>query len=153
MPDHAFPPSNSSHHQALAAKNVQRGLAAKVQELSGTFRKKQRVYMESEFRCILPTFSFIMAFTCPSSPRCWFSARSLSIALCSTPSRPSSFAELQGHAIKNQDLLIASGAISLKGSEGLSAVDEDVAAVAAVRGSSLIQTASCRITSGRAFVD
>lgn len=36
--------------------------------------------------------------------------------------------ELQGHAIKNQDLLIASGAISLKGSEGMSAVDEDLAA-------------------------
>lgn len=36
--------------------------------------------------------------------------------------------ELQGHAIKNQDLLIASGAISLKGSEGTSAADDDVAA-------------------------
>ncbi|EEB98701.1 hypothetical protein MPER_01745, partial [Moniliophthora perniciosa FA553] len=29
-----------------AAKNVQRGLAAKVQDLSATFRKKQRIYME-----------------------------------------------------------------------------------------------------------
>ncbi|KAG6915785.1 hypothetical protein DXG01_009823 [Tephrocybe rancida] len=38
--------------------------------------------------------------------------------------------KLQGHAIKNQDLLIASGAISLKGSEGTSAADEDVAAAA-----------------------
>ncbi len=38
------------------------------------------------------------------------------------------FAELQGHAIKNQDLLIASGTISLRGSEGLSAVDDDVEA-------------------------
>jgi len=37
-------------------------------------------------------------------------------------------AELQGHAIKNQDLLIASGAISLKGSEGMNAVDDDLAA-------------------------
>lgn len=36
--------------------------------------------------------------------------------------------ELQGHAIKNQDLLIASGAISLKGSDGMNAVDDDVAA-------------------------
>lgn len=36
---------------------------------------------------------------------------------------------LQGHAIKNQDLLIASGAISLHGSEGMSAVEEDMAAV------------------------
>ena len=41
--------------------------------------------------------------------------------------------ELQGHAIKNQDLLVASGAVSLKGSEGLSAVDEDMAAASAVR--------------------
>lgn len=40
--------------------------------------------------------------------------------------------ELQGHAIKNQDLLVASGAISLRGSEGLSAVDEDVEAATAV---------------------
>ncbi|KAJ3556903.1 hypothetical protein NM688_g1765 [Phlebia brevispora] len=87
VPDHAFPPSHT-HQQALAAKNVQRGLAAKVQELSATFRKKQRVYME----------------------------------------------KLQGHAIKNQDLLVASGAVSLKGSEGLSALDEDVAAASASRG-------------------
>ena len=42
-------------------------------------------------------------------------------------------AELQGHAIKNQDLLAASGAVSLKGSAGLSALDEDVEAAAAVR--------------------
>ncbi|KAJ7462326.1 syntaxin-like t-SNARE protein TLG2 [Mycena galericulata] len=79
---HSFPPEAPSTHAALAAKNVQRGLAAKVQDLSATFRKKQRVYME----------------------------------------------KLQGHAIKNQDLLIASGTISLKGSEGMSAVDDDVAA-------------------------
>ncbi|TCD71222.1 hypothetical protein EIP91_011700 [Steccherinum ochraceum] len=92
-PDHTFPPSTESHHQALAAKNVQRGLAAKIQELSGTFRKKQRVYLE----------------------------------------------KLQGHAIKNQDLLVASGAISLKGSEGLSAVDEDVAAATASRNQVLDQ--------------
>ncbi|KAF7288660.1 t-SNARE coiled-coil-like proteiny domain-containing protein [Mycena chlorophos] len=78
-PQHSFPPSA---HASLPAKNVQRGLAAKVQQLSATFRKKQRVYME----------------------------------------------KLQGHAIKNQDLLIASGAVSLKGSDGLSAVDDDVAA-------------------------
>ncbi|KAI0344848.1 t-SNARE [Trametopsis cervina] len=89
-PDHAFPPSQS-RHQTLAAKNVQRGLAAKVQELSATFRKKQRVYME----------------------------------------------KLQGHAIKNQDLLIASGAISSRGTEGLSAVDEDVEA--ATRSGALAQ--------------
>jgi hypothetical protein len=35
---------------------------------------------------------------------------------------------LQGHAIKNQDLLIASGTITFKGSEGLTAADEDVQA-------------------------
>ncbi|KAJ3896292.1 t-SNARE [Lentinula edodes] len=83
---HSFPPShsdaNKSKSEIQAAKNVQRGLAAKVQDLSATFRKKQRVYME----------------------------------------------KLQGHAIKNQDLLLASGTISLKGSAGMSAVDEDVEA-------------------------
>jgi hypothetical protein len=36
--------------------------------------------------------------------------------------------ELQGHAIKNQDLMIASGAVSLKGSEGMSSLDDDVQA-------------------------
>ncbi|KAG8213684.1 t-SNARE [Butyriboletus roseoflavus] len=83
--DHTFPPSNRNQHGVLAAKNVQRGLAARVQGLSSTFRKKQRVYME----------------------------------------------RLQGHAIKNQDLLIASGTITSKGSEGLTAVDEDVQAAQA----------------------
>ncbi|PIL34155.1 transporter [Ganoderma sinense ZZ0214-1] len=87
VPTHTFPPSQaggSSHHHELAAKNVQRGLAAKVQELSATFRKKQRVYME----------------------------------------------KLQGHAIKNQDLLAAAGAVSLKGSAGMSALAEDMEAAA-----------------------
>ncbi|KAF8234019.1 t-SNARE [Tricholoma matsutake] len=92
LPKHAFPPSQT-HHEALAAKNVQRGLAAKVQDLSAAFRKKQRVYME----------------------------------------------KLQGHAIKNQDLLIASGTISLTGSEGLTAVDEDVAAAKHTRAQSQSQ--------------
>ncbi|KAG8962161.1 hypothetical protein FRC00_010212 [Tulasnella sp. 408] len=83
---HTFPPSSSgppSRHQVLAAQNVQRGLAAKVQDLSGAFRKKQRVYMQT----------------------------------------------LQGHAIKNQDLLVASGAITLKGSDSLTALQEDVEAL------------------------
>ncbi|KAJ7579255.1 t-SNARE [Mycena floridula] len=97
VPDHTFPPShpNSQHarHEAQTAKNVQRGLAAKVQDLSAAFRKKQRVYME----------------------------------------------KLQGHAIKNQDLLIASGAISLKGPEGMSAVDDDVEAATHTRSQSLAQ--------------
>ncbi|KAF9222531.1 t-SNARE [Gyrodon lividus] len=82
---HTFPPSNKNQHERLTSKNVQRGLAARVQELSSTFRKKQRVYME----------------------------------------------RLQGHAIKNQDLLIASGTILSRGSEGLTAVDEDVEAAQA----------------------
>ncbi|KAG1775328.1 t-SNARE [Suillus placidus] len=83
---HSFPPSTqNTQFKVLAAKNVQRGLAARVQELSSTFRKKQRVYME----------------------------------------------RLQGHAIKNQDLLIASGTIPSRGSEGLTAVDEDVEAAQA----------------------
>ncbi|KAG6837729.1 hypothetical protein H0H93_003531 [Arthromyces matolae] len=81
LPQHSFPPAQAKT-ELVAAKNVQRGLAVKVQDLSAAFRKKQRVYME----------------------------------------------KLQGHAIKNQDLLIASGAISLKGSEGASAADDDVAA-------------------------
>ncbi|KAI9442233.1 t-SNARE [Lactarius indigo] len=83
-PDHSFPPGRSdvAQHNVLAAKNTQRGLAAKVQELSAAFRKKQRVYME----------------------------------------------KLQGHAIKNQDLLVASGVTSLKGSDALTAVDEDIEA-------------------------
>jgi len=33
---------------------------------------------------------------------------------------------LQGHAIKNQDILVASGAVRLRGSEGISALEEDV---------------------------
>ncbi|KAI9066611.1 t-SNARE [Trametes sanguinea] len=86
MPQHSFPPAQpgQSRHHELAAKNVQRGLAARVQELSATFRKKQRVYME----------------------------------------------KMQGHAIKNQDLLAASGAVSLRGSAGMSALDEDMEAAA-----------------------
>ncbi|KAI0081213.1 t-SNARE [Panus rudis PR-1116 ss-1] len=91
--EHAFPPSNASRNEALAAKNVQRGLAAKIQELSATFRKKQRVYME----------------------------------------------KLQGHAIKNQDMLVASGKMSLKGSEGWSAVDEDMEAAHASRSQAMAQ--------------
>ncbi|EKM80967.1 hypothetical protein AGABI1DRAFT_112672 [Agaricus bisporus var. burnettii JB137-S8] len=89
---HSFPPdAQPSHNQTLTAKNVQRGLAAKVQDLSSTFRKKQRVYME----------------------------------------------KLQGHAIKNQDLLIASGTLSLKGSDGMTAVDDDVAAASHTQNQSL----------------
>ncbi|KAF8161099.1 syntaxin-like t-SNARE protein TLG2 [Crassisporium funariophilum] len=88
---HVFPPDpQKSKHAALAGKNVQRGLAAKVQDLSATFRKKQRVYME----------------------------------------------KLQGHATKNQDLLVASGAISLRGFDGMSAVDDDIQAASHTRAQS-----------------
>lgn len=38
------------------------------------------------------------------------------------------FAGLQGHAAKNQDLLVASGAISLKGPDAMSALDDDIQA-------------------------
>ncbi|KAK8849831.1 hypothetical protein IAR55_005167 [Kwoniella newhampshirensis] len=65
--------------EVVTAKNVQRGLAQKVQELSGQFRKKQRVYMQ----------------------------------------------KLQGHAIKNKDLMVASGAMTLKGSDVLEELQED----------------------------
>lgn len=37
-----------------------------------------------------------------------------------------SVAALQGHAIKNKDLLVASGAVTLKGSEGISDLVDDV---------------------------
>ena len=36
----------------MTAQNVQRGLAQKVQDLSGQFRKKQRVYMQSELHSV-----------------------------------------------------------------------------------------------------
>ncbi|KAG7098555.1 hypothetical protein E1B28_000489 [Marasmius oreades] len=89
---HLFPPqSDASKSEGQAAKNVQRALAAKVQDMSATFRKKQRIYME----------------------------------------------KLQGHAIKNQDLLIASGTISLRGSAGMSAVDDDVEAATHTQSQSL----------------
>ncbi|KAJ7346636.1 syntaxin-like t-SNARE protein TLG2 [Mycena albidolilacea] len=122
---HTFPPSHpdaqSTAHAALAAKNVQRGLAAKVQDLSATFRKKQRVYMESKFR--LPMA--ILFIDIVMGPRELISRTRLYTQSLFTYDLPT---ELQGHAIKNQDLLIASGTISLKGSEGMSAVDDDVAA-------------------------
>ena len=89
--------------EILTAKNVQRGLAQKVQDASGQFRKKQRVYMQSQ---------------CSSSPRsAWYAHR----------------AELQGHAIKNKDLLVASGALTLHGSEGFDELQEDEQAVSVMQ--------------------
>ncbi|WVQ84774.1 hypothetical protein IAT38_006931 [Cryptococcus sp. DSM 104549] len=73
-------PARGAHRvEVVTAKNVQRGLAQKVQETSGMFRKKQRVYMQ----------------------------------------------KLQGHAIKNKDLMVASGAITLKGTDVLDELQED----------------------------
>jgi hypothetical protein len=63
---------------------------------------------------------YVAASLCPSLPSC----AALTDNFNAT--------ELQGHAIKNQDLMIASGTVSLKGSEGLSAVDDDVEAAASV---------------------
>lgn len=40
-----------------------------------------------------------------------------------------SCSELQGHAIKNKDLLTASGAITLKGPESYEELEEDIQAV------------------------
>nr|ODO04294.1 hypothetical protein L204_00652 [Cryptococcus depauperatus CBS 7855] len=73
------PETHTSRTQRIAVKNVQRGLAQKIQELSEQFRKKQRVYMQ----------------------------------------------KLQGHAIKNKDLMVASGAMTLKGSDVLDELAED----------------------------
>jgi hypothetical protein len=42
---------------------------------------------------------------------------------------PLTRAELQGHAIKNKDLLAASGAITLKGADSLDELQEDEQAV------------------------
>jgi syntaxin 16 len=91
----------------MTAKNVQRGLAQKVQDMSAMFRKKQRVYMQSE----LPKPTNGVKLTTE---------------------------ELQGHAIKNKDLLAASGAITLKGSDVLDELAEDEQAVRPYRPSSLL---------------
>ena len=53
QPSHAFPPAPPTAHERRAAENVQRALAAKVQELSAAFRKKQRVYMDSKLRDVI----------------------------------------------------------------------------------------------------
>ncbi|KAG8768956.1 hypothetical protein FRC12_005246 [Ceratobasidium sp. 428] len=47
---HTFPPNIApSQNDVMSTQNVQRALAAKVQELSALFRTKQRVYMQSLF--------------------------------------------------------------------------------------------------------
>ncbi|KAF8893317.1 t-SNARE [Infundibulicybe gibba] len=60
---HTFPPISPAHHEALTAKNVQRALAAKVQDLSAAFRKKQRVYMEKLQGHTVKTPDIILAST------------------------------------------------------------------------------------------
>jgi hypothetical protein len=45
-------------------------------------------------------------------------------------------AELQGHAIKNKDLLVASGAISLKGADQFDELEADEQAVSCMFGRS-----------------
>ena len=42
------PSRGAARAEITTAKNVQRGLAQKVQDMSAQFRKKQRVYMQSE---------------------------------------------------------------------------------------------------------
>lgn len=91
------PSRGAARAEVTTAKNVQRGLAQKVQDMSGQFRKKQRVYMQSELFYMLEISELT--------------------------------SELQGHAIKNKDLLAASGAITLKGSDVLDELQEDEQAV------------------------
>lgn len=67
-PTTSFPPTaHGRRNDALAAKNTQRGLAAKVQELSATFRKKQRVYMESTYSNVLRRAVYSSAHLCSVS--------------------------------------------------------------------------------------
>ncbi|KAH7339532.1 t-SNARE [Rhizoctonia solani] len=48
---HTFPPnSQSSQNDVTSARNVQRALAAKVQDLSALFRTKQRIHRPSELQ-------------------------------------------------------------------------------------------------------
>jgi len=91
---HQFPPTQSlSQHELQAITNLQKGLAAKVQQVSTSFRKKQRIYLE----------------------------------------------KLQGHSIKHQDLLVASGASSSKGTEGAIALEEDILAASQTQTQTQIQ--------------
>lgn len=81
--------------------------------MSGTFRKKQRVYMDS-------TFVLAMIF----------------VEVRSEPL----LVELQGHATKNKDLLIAAGTVPMSTSQQISEVDDDVQAVSMILIFSLHET-------------
>lgn len=134
----SFPPTKPTKHEQLAAQNVQRGLAAKVQELSATFRKKQRVYMESKYAPTRSLFSLSLLGDSPGflcNQNGCVNARYVLPVFCFDVDVQRIYRgflfvffslALQGHAIKNQDLLIASGAVTLKGAEGMSDVDEDM---------------------------
>ncbi|KAH9978759.1 t-SNARE [Lactifluus volemus] len=75
-------------HHALAAKNTQRGLAAKVQELTPPSEKGSECIWKVSYLSLYPLTPYVdiprTRLTCPR-------------------------VELQGHAIKNQDLLLPSG--------------------------------------------
>ena len=45
------PSRQGTRAELVSAANVQRGLAGKVQDQSGAFRRKQRVYMQSQSIC------------------------------------------------------------------------------------------------------
>ena len=108
------PAPGATRAEVMTAKNVQRGLAQKVQEASSLFRKKQRIYMDSE----------------PISPL-------LSDAGTERTGAQADPEELQGHAIKNKDLLAASGAITLRGPDLYDDLEADELATASNRQSQL----------------
>ena len=107
-------PSSDSQDEIKAARNVQRGLASKVQDLSSVFRRKQRVYMDSEW-------SWHDTVEISFHDRSWTGTEPLSCLR--------SYTALQGHANKNKDLLTASGAITLKGPELYDELQADIEAV------------------------
>ncbi|KAJ9107588.1 hypothetical protein QFC21_001047 [Naganishia friedmannii] len=101
------PPPGADKNEITTTRNVQRALAARVQDLSAAFRKKQKVYMQRE---------------CPASQLHRAVGKVAHTGVVSFCVR----AELQGHAIKNKDLLTASGAITLKGPERFEELEDDI---------------------------
>ena len=116
------PSRQAPRAEITTAKNVQRGLAQKVQDVSAQFRKKQRVYMQSECETDLRFGPLIAAMVIGM-------ARDRAFTMCGATRLNAENIELQGHAIKNKDLLAASGAITLKGSDVLDELQEDERAV------------------------
>lgn len=106
-------PEQASEAEHRSTLNLQRGLAAKVQDLSAGFRKKQRSYMESA--------------SAPAPPVSSSGDTPQSDVRCSTLRRPS---ELQGHASKSESLLKTSGAAMLMSREQeMVALEDDLQAV------------------------